>query len=183
MKATDIAAGTLVAAGAMAATLVAFWPVSLGAETGKAPPPAAVAIHEPVLKVSGCEVRARVISGEANCPELVLTACNPSDKTVQLDLTATLMSQPPASPMMRMVPVPRQVWKESVPVSLAPGETSVITMQPGKKVAPGADAFFRLQSGSSSIRVRENLPTPGNVNGVAAKLSSLSPAAAAAARQ
>jgi len=170
MKATDIAAGMLVAAGALAATLVAFWPVSLGAETGKAPPRPVAAIREPMLKVSGCEVQARVISGEANCPELVLTARNPTDKPVHFDVTAIMMSQPPASPMMRMMPVPRQVWKESIPVSLVPGETRAIAVKPGRKVAGGL-VLFRLQSGSSFITVRAGVLAPPKSKAAAVKLA------------
>ena len=122
------------AAATTALILTALWPASLAA-TGKDPGPAPV-ITLPTLKVNGCELSVRPAK-ESYAPGDVLTVefrmANPSPAPAAFEAFVVMNDQEPGAEFSRRGPSSTQVWIESVPVSLAPGETKIVILNTGTK--------------------------------------------------
>jgi len=156
MKLRTVTTVAIVAAATMGLTLAALWPASLSANApAKADGPKRK-IPIPTLIVDGCKLTLQpaVAKYQPNdCPELVLKAVNPTDKPVTFEAMVFMMSMGTPSRMARMIPMPKEVWKESCEVSLAPGATRIVRLPTGTKIAAGQTISFRLAVGKATISV------------------------------
>jgi hypothetical protein len=151
------------AAMSVALTLAMFWPTNLAATSSQGPPMPSPEIAVPTLKAMGCDLTLRPASSlyaPGETPELELRAVNTTDIPVQFEATVKMTVRDRLSELSRSLPVPREAWIESCPVSLAPHQTKVVRFSTGAKVAPGQIISFELQCGKETI-VAARLAVPG----------------------
>ena len=141
MKLRNVVTAVIAAGATLAITLAVLWPATLDAED-RAAVQLNAQIAAPVLKVSGCELRLRTVAETYQAGEkieLVLEAVNTTDKPVTLDAKASMAAAAPASRMSRMMILPKSIWEDACPLTLAPGETKTVNL-PTEVAAPAGKA-------------------------------------------
>ena len=140
------------AAATTALILAAFWPASLAA-TGKAPGPAPV-IATPTLKANGCELSLRPVKTDyapGDMPQIEVRMVNSTAAPAAFEAFVIMNAQEPGSAMSRRGPISKQVWIESIPVSLAAGETKVAVLDTRTKVQAGYRMILVLKCADKAI--------------------------------
>ena len=138
MNVRNCLTATVAALATMAIVVVTSWPTILDAK-GPAPvAKAAKVIKTPTMTVSGCTLSfiPRDQAAGADQEYVVrLKAVNTTDTPVSFDMTVSVMSQSPGSMFSRMPVMPKESWTHTCPISLAAGETTVISLPTGKKAS------------------------------------------------
>ncbi|MCY2929765.1 MAG: hypothetical protein NTV86_09785 [Planctomycetota bacterium] len=140
------------AAATTALLLAALWPMSLNATANPAGPAAVIAT--PVFKVNGCELSLRPTKADyapGETPQVEVRMVNPSAAPATFEAVVTMTAQEPGSEMSRRGPVSQQVWIESIPVSLAAGETKLATLDTHTKLQAGYRMRFVLKCKDQAI--------------------------------
>ena len=134
---------TLVALATMAIVVVANWPNTLNAKAAVPAKSVARVIKTPTMTVHGCTLSILPPPKDAKADHeyvISIKAVNTTDKPVNLNMTVAVQSMSLGSMVSRMPNMPTKPWRESCPVSLLAGETTIINVATGKK----ASAFGRM---------------------------------------
>jgi len=85
-------------------------------------------------------------------PRLELVALNTTDTTKTIDVTTTLSTAVPASPLSRTMPMPKEAWHQSDTITLAPRETKTVSLTLDRAPAPGSSNTIGLKVGDRSMQ-------------------------------
>ena len=129
---------TLVALATMAIVVVANWPNVLDAKAPATVGKIAQVIKTPTLTVHGCTLSILPRDKAAKPDQeyvISIKARNTTDKPVDFDMSLAVRSTSVGSWASRAPVRPKESWRGSCPVSLAPGETRIINVATGKKAS------------------------------------------------
>ncbi len=152
MTKRELAAFAVATGATMALTLAVAWPSILSATDARAVQQAKPA--PPVLRVGGCELRARPAATDykaGDTPTVIVEAINTSDQPIKLEATVRMMSGQKSSGLSRIMVLPKEAWKDACPVSLAPGERTSVELATGTKVAAGTNVTLTLTVGDKQV--------------------------------
>lgn len=152
MRTHDILAVLGIAAATTACTVALLAPRGLGAaDASQAITPL---IAQPRLVAQGCEfvLKTDRPAYEAGAqPEIQITAINTTDKSVEAAVWVNVLASSPASPMARMLPVPRSLWSHKHVVSLGPGEAKTAAVRCECKLPAGQSVSITLSDKDSAV--------------------------------
>lgn len=123
----------------------------------------AAPVERPALKVDGVVLtlvtdKQKYKAGEK--PRLTLTVVNTRDNDVSLDALLGMLTIEAASPMMRMMPMPKEVWRHKCALKLAPGETKAVEIATETALAAGHGVTFLVRVGKQTLAAAR-LDVPG----------------------
>ncbi|MCY3022826.1 MAG: hypothetical protein NTW87_27925 [Planctomycetota bacterium] len=145
---------TVVGGYALATLVVALgllWPYQVSAIGPGESKTALIAV--PVLKTQGCELSLRGTQTSykpGDMPGVEIRAVNPGSTPVSLTASLHLMVTPPVSPMARMMPSAREIWKGECPLVIAAQKGGIVSLTPNVKLLAGATGYFVLKVGQAS---------------------------------
>jgi len=145
MKVKDILAVLGVAAATTAFTVGLLGPgrvAATGTVEGIKP-----LIAQPKLTVGGCVFsletdKPAYKAGEV--PTLQVKATNPTDKPIEPTIWISMSASSPASPLSRMVVLPKPLWTEKCLVSLKPGQTKTVSLDTKTKLPAGESVSLTM---------------------------------------
>jgi hypothetical protein len=114
-------------------------------------------IAQPKLTVGGC-----VFSLETDkpaykagdTPTLRVKAANPTDKRAEATIWLSMSASSPASPMSRMVVLPKPLWTEKYVVSLEPGQTRTVPLDTRTKLPAGESVSITISDKDLTVLAR-----------------------------
>ena len=114
-------------------------------------------IAQPKLTVDGCVLSLETDkpvykAGEA--PRLQVKATNPTDQPVETTIWINMSASSPASPLSRMVVLPKPLWTEKCLVSLKPGQTMTVPLDTQTKLPAGESVSITMSDKDLTVLAR-----------------------------
>lgn len=130
-------------------------------------------ISRPSLRVDGVTVTLESAKEEYRAgekPTVKLIAINTAPEPRAVNLTLRMMATAPTSLESRMLPLPKEAWRHTCPISLKAGEAREIPISVDVALPPGNGVFFTMNpeqpsSGSLSAAAQTSAgarPSAGN---------------------
>ena len=119
-------------------------------------------IVQPRFVSQGCAFALKTDKADypaGDTPVIELTASNPTDKTVAATVWVNLSASAPASPMARMLPVPKTLWSHPCVVTLKPGESTTLSLKSEAKLPAGQNIAISITDRQRAI-LATSLSTP-----------------------
>lgn len=150
MKTRNLISGVLSCAATAAITLALLLPAGLNADGEKQD--VTPTIMSPAITVDGCEFTLVTDNRQLKAgdkPTATLKAENKTDKEVSITVNLTMLGRSLASPMSRVGPMPRQMWKQEYPLVLQAGEKKEIAINTNTAIIDQTSVDFRMATGTS----------------------------------
>jgi hypothetical protein len=119
-------------------------------------------IHQPRLTSEGCEfvLKTDKVDYEAgDTPAIEVTASNSTDKAVTTTVWVNVSASAPASPLSRMLPVPRVLWSHPCVFNLKPGMATKLSITSDAKLPAAQNISISITDKQRAI-LASSLSTP-----------------------
>lgn len=163
MRPRDILTTVTVAGVTLALTLAWCLPKAADAVPNIQP-----VIAQPQFTMQGCtfELKADKPAYEpGEMPSLLIAAKNPTGAPVAANIRIKILASAPASPLARMLPMPRVLWSHQWAVRLNAEESQTATLPTDAKLSAGQNIVITLSDKDDAVlagplRVFHALPAP-----------------------